>query len=81
MKPKTKTIIFRTSGLASTLHSELFPLEEIGEINITRWSNIKFNNETKLWEVTLKKEPNHVIYMHSSREKCIDWEHELWERQ
>ena len=81
MESKTKTIIFRTSGDASTLYSELFHLEDIGELKIKRWSNVTFNNENQLWEVTLCSDPKNVLYRDTKRSACIEWEHKYWENK
>ena len=78
---KAKTIIFNTSGEATTLHDEIFPFQKLGEVQITRWSNIEFNNEIKIWEVSLCKDPEKILFQNFSRTECLKWEKKYWEQQ
>jgi hypothetical protein len=44
------TISFTPEGTAQCLWTEVLPLHEIGK-QITRASNVEFNNATQKWEV------------------------------
>ena len=43
------TIAFNPDGTAQCLWTEALPLPELGRLQITRASNIEFNNATQQW--------------------------------
>ncbi len=65
-------ISFNTDGTAQCLWTEALPLEELGRLEITRASNIEFNNRTQHWEV--KDRRNKVRFIAQSRTVCLEWE-------
>ena len=52
--------------------AKLLDLAAIGQLQITRATNIEFNNTNQFWEVKNPKE--RVLYFSRSRNACLDWE-------
>jgi hypothetical protein len=48
-------ISFNPDGTAHCLWTEALPLHELGRLEITRASNIEFNNAAQQWEVQDQK--------------------------
>jgi len=48
-------ISFKPDGTAQCLWTEALPLHELGRLEVTRGSNIEFNNATQHWEVEDRK--------------------------
>ncbi len=67
------TITFNTNGTGSCLHTELIDLHSIGRLDITRATNIEFNNQTQHWEI--KDRRGTVLFSSRSRTACLTWEH------
>jgi hypothetical protein len=65
-------ISFNTDGTAQCLWIEALPLHEIGRLEVTRASNIEFNNATQQWEV--KDRRGHMRFFSNSRAACLEWE-------
>ena len=70
----TAVLKFTATGLASCLYTEIIDLAAIGQLEITRASNIEFNNQTQLWEVTNPQ--GRVLHSARSRSACLEWEQE-----
>jgi hypothetical protein len=70
----TTQISFTTDGTAHCLWTEAVPLHELGRLEITRASNIEFNNSTQHWEV--KDLRGKVRFIARSRCACLEWEEE-----
>jgi hypothetical protein len=66
------TISFTPEGTAQCLWTEAVPLHEIGRLQVTRGSNIEFNNSTQQWEV--KDRRGHMRFFSKSRSACLEWE-------
>ena len=66
------TIAFNPDGTAQCLWTEALPLHELGRLEITRASNIEFNNTTQQWEVSDRK--GKVRFFARSRSACFEWE-------
>ena len=66
------TISFKPDGTAHCLWTEAFPLHELGRLEITRASNIEFNNATQHWEVMDRR--GKVRFIAKSRSACLEWE-------
>ena len=66
------TISFNIDGTAQCLWTEALPLHEIGRLEITRASNLEFNNGTQQWEV--KDMKGKVRFVAKSRSACLEWE-------
>ncbi|HWI58766.1 MAG TPA: hypothetical protein VNZ22_16190 [Bacillota bacterium] len=68
----TPTISFNPDGTALWLWTEAVPLHELGRLEITRATNIEFNNATQQWEV--KDQKGKVRFFARSRSACLEWE-------
>lgn len=68
----TTVITFNENGIGSCLYSELIDLHSIGSLEVTRATEIEFNNETQFWEV--KNLQGTVLYFSRSRTACLAWE-------
>jgi hypothetical protein len=66
------TIQFKLDGTAQCLWTEALPLHELGRLEITRATNIEFNNSTQQWEVKDRK--GKVRFFAKSRSACLEWE-------
>ncbi len=66
------TITFSPDGIAHCLWTEAVPLHELGRLEITRATNIEFNNATQHWEVKDRK--GQVRFFAKSRSACLEWE-------
>ena len=78
--PNALMLTVSEDGTAQGLYSELFSLNELGSVAIERWSNIEYNNEKEKWEVELLEE-GRVGFSCDSRDECIRWEHEYYNKQ
>ena len=65
-------ISFNIDGTAHCLWTEALPLHELGRLEITRASNIEFNNFIQRWEVKDRK--GQVRFIAKSRSACLEWE-------
>ena len=65
-------ISFNTDGTAQCLWTEALPLHEIGRLEITRATNLEFNNSKQHWEV--KDRRGKVRFIAKSRSVCLEWE-------
>jgi hypothetical protein len=68
------TISFNPDGTAQCLWIDAAPLHELGRLEITRATNIEFNNSTQQWEV--KDMKGKVRFFSRSRSACLEWEQE-----
>ena len=59
-------------GTGSCLYSELIDLHSLGSLEITRATNIEFNNMRQFWEV--KDTRGIVLFQNRSRTVCLAWE-------
>ena len=66
------TISFTPEGTAHCLWTEALPLHELGRLEITRASNVEFNNADQNWEV--KDLRGHIRFFSKSRAACLEWE-------
>jgi len=65
-------ISFQQDGTAQCLWTEALPLHELGRLEISRASNIEFNNSTQHWEV--KDQKGKIRFISKSRAACLEWE-------
>jgi len=65
-------ISFHTDGTAQCLWTEALPLHELGRLEITKASNVEFNNSTQQWEV--KDRRGETRFISKSRSACLEWE-------
>ena len=69
------TLRFDTAGQVECLYNEAIDLRTLGKLEITRATDICFNQSSQLWEVR-DAETNAVLYKTQSRSECLRWEHE-----
>ena len=67
----THTISFNPVGTALCLWTDALPLHELGRLEITRATNIEFNNAAQQWEVKDLKDK--VRFFARSRSACLEW--------
>ena len=65
-------ITFTQEGTAQCLWTEALPLHELGKLEVTRASNLEFNNSTQHWEV--KDRRSKIRFIAKSRSACLEWE-------
>ena len=65
-------ISFTPAGTAHCLWTEALPLHELGKLQVTRASNIEFNNTTQQWEVRDRR--SRIRFFAKSRTACLEWE-------
>lgn len=63
---------FNNDGTALCLWTEALPLHELGHLEITRATNVEFNNAGQQWEVMGRE--GKVRFSNKSREACLEWE-------
>lgn len=64
---------FHETGNCTTLWTEQIPLEELGQLEISRASTIEFNSDKQEWEVRFSNSRD-VVFSNKSRAACIAWE-------
>ena len=67
-------LTFDSNGTGSCLYTELIDLKSIGSLQVTRATQIEFNNQTQHWEV--KDLRGVTLYFNRSRTACLAWEHQ-----
>jgi hypothetical protein len=65
-------ISFQSKGNAQCLWTEVLPLHELGRLQVTRASNLEFNNAIQQWEV--KGRRGKVRFIAKSRAAWLGWE-------
>jgi hypothetical protein len=68
----TTTISFRADGTTHCLWTDAISLPSLGRLEITRASEIEFNDADQKWEVIDRKGEVRVIA--KSRSACLEWE-------
>ena len=66
------SIHFNPDGTAHCLWTDAISLHELGRLEITRATNIEFNNADQKWEVIDRK--GRVRFIAKSRTACLEWE-------
>ena len=74
MNAPSMTIDFTDDGAGHCLYGELIDLQSIGPLEMRRASRVEFNDRTQQWEV-LPPAGGPPLFTHSSRARCLDWEH------
>ena len=67
-------LAFLPDGTGLCLHTDAFPLAELGTLKIERNAEVLFNNTTQLWEVTRPGERSHVLHSNTSHSAAVAWE-------
>jgi hypothetical protein len=73
MKQLNAILTFHETGNCTTLWTEQIPLNELGQLEISRASTIEFNANFQVWEVRFSNSKD-VVYANQSRAACIAWE-------
>ena len=66
---------FDSRGQIDCLYTEAIDLRSLGKLEITRATDIRFNQASQQWEVH-EAETDVVIFSHTSRSECLAWENQ-----
>ena len=66
-------IRFDPDGTATALWTEVLPLAELGTLQVSRASEIEYNNFSGMWECRINGE---ILCFSKSRQFCLDFEHQ-----
>lgn len=66
------TVTFNQNGTGTCLYTELIDLHSLGRLNISRATNIEFNNVMQRWEV--KDIKGKTRFFAKTRAACLAWE-------
>lgn len=69
------TLRFNPAGQIGCLYTEAIDLRELGKLEITRATDIRFNPATQHWDVH-EYSTGKVIFSHVSRAECLAWENQ-----
>ena len=76
---KTK-IRFAPDGGFTAVYSDLLPSLGLGDLKITRISDVEYDHKRKLWIAT-RKDTGEVLCESASRDKCVKEEVRLLNQQ
>ena len=62
-------------GLVGCLYTEAIDLRKLGTLQITRATDIRFNDASQQWD-TRHADTGEVLFSHNSRAACLAWEHD-----
>lgn len=62
-------------GLVECLYTEAIDLQELGPLQISRATDIRFNGTSQQWEVH-EAVTDRILISSSSRVECLAWEHQ-----
>ena len=74
----TSVISFDGAGEGHCLYTEAVDLSSIGVLQVTRASNIEFNQEKQQWEV--RSPEGQLLFHNRSRSICLAWEQQHFNR-
>ena len=66
------TLTFDINGNGFGLYTEAIPLQQIGQLELRRATNIEFNHQEQKWEVV--DLDSKVLFSSPSRTVCLAWE-------
>ncbi|MEO5715984.1 MAG: hypothetical protein ABIT37_21065 [Luteolibacter sp.] len=70
------TLRFQTGGgLVDCLYTEAIDLRTLGPLQITRATDIRFDETSQQWEVH-EAGSDRILCSHPSRAECLAWEHQ-----
>jgi hypothetical protein len=68
------TLRFESNGgTIECLYTEAIDLHLLGQLRITRATDIRFNNPTQHWQVH-EAGTDRVLFSNPSRDECLAWE-------
>ncbi len=74
-----ETLTVHADGHVTGLYTELIDLHRLGRLHVERFTTIEFSDEHQQWCVN---DPNgRTLYSHPSRQQCLRWEHEHFNKQ
>ena len=65
-------LIVTPAGVCECLYTEAFDLWKLGDLSVSRATDIAFDNASQLWVV--RDNGGRELYRHCSREACLEWE-------
>lgn len=71
-------LYFNEDGTGHCFYTEAIPLQELGLLTVKRTTQVKFNENSQCWEVLDLHDE--VVFEHPSRQACLDWEQEYFNR-
>jgi len=74
----TPVLKFDANGNGHCLYTEAIDLSSLGAMEIVRASRIEFNNRSQQWEV--RNAENVLLFTDASRQTCLDWEQQYFNR-
>lgn len=69
------TLRFDPAGQIGCLYTEAIDLRALGKLEITRATDIRFNDASQQWDVHEYSTGN-VLFSHASRTECLHWENQ-----
>jgi hypothetical protein len=64
---------FNPGGQIDCLYTEAIDLRALGKLEISRATDIRFNDATQQWDVHAAN-TDQVLFSHASRSECLAWE-------
>ena len=69
------TLRINPGGTIDCLYTEAIDLRELGKLEISRATDIRFNSQTQQWDVHAAGEnSDQVLFSNPSRSECLRWE-------
>ncbi len=72
-------VIVTPAGVCECLYTEAIDLWKLGDLTVSRASDIAFDNDSQLWVV--RDTGYRELYRHCSREACLEWERDYLDQQ
>lgn len=69
------TLRFEPNGQIDCLYTEAIDLRELGKLEITRATDIRYDHATQQWQVH-DAESDAVLFANPSRSECLRWENQ-----
>ncbi|GAA5119350.1 hypothetical protein JIN84_21795 [Luteolibacter yonseiensis] len=71
----TSLLRFHPDGRVGCLYTEAIDLRTLGKLEVSRATDIRFNDGTQQWEVRAAGD-DRLLHSDPSREACLRWERE-----
>ena len=69
------TLRFDPAGQVDCLYTEAIDLQKLGKLEITRATDIRFEETSQQWQVH-DSESDAVLFSNPSRNECLAWENQ-----